>query len=105
LTLTVIQRCAEERSDFTKRKDVGSAGNRGKAMKDWTEGEIRWITLEAIGERYRRYRLPDAAAETAMAGSLSRYGQLSPLAVCLREERPECWTASSGWRQARPFLP
>jgi ParB-like chromosome segregation protein Spo0J len=58
-------------------------------MKDWTEGEIRWIALDTLGERYRRYRLPDAAAETAMAGSLSRYGQLSPLAVCLREERPE----------------
>jgi ParB-like chromosome segregation protein Spo0J len=58
-------------------------------MKDWTEGEIRWIALETIGERYRRYRLPDAAAEMAMAGSLGRYGQLSPLAVCLREERPE----------------
>ena len=58
-------------------------------MRDWTEGEIRWIALEAIGERYRRYRLPDAAAEAAMAGSLARYGQLSPLAVCLREERPE----------------
>jgi ParB-like chromosome segregation protein Spo0J len=58
-------------------------------MMDWTEGEIRWIALEAIGERYRRYRLPDAAAEGAMAGSLARYGQLSPLAVCLRQERPE----------------
>jgi hypothetical protein len=58
-------------------------------MKDWTEGEIRWIALDSLGERYRRYRLPDAAAEAAMAGSLSRYGQLSPLAVCLREERPE----------------
>lgn len=58
-------------------------------MKDWREGEIRWIALEAIGEHYRRYRLPDAAAEAAMAGSLGRYGQLSPLAVCLREERPE----------------
>jgi ParB-like chromosome segregation protein Spo0J len=58
-------------------------------MKDWMEGEIRWIALDTISERYRRYRLPDAAAETAMAGSLSRYGQLSPLAVCLREERPE----------------
>ena len=58
-------------------------------MKDWTEGEIRWIALEAIGEHYRRYRLPDTAAEAAMAGSLSRYGQLSPLAVCLRQERPE----------------
>ena len=58
-------------------------------MKDWTEGEIRWIALDTIGECYRRYRLPDAAAEVAMAGSLGRYGQLSPLAVCLREERPE----------------
>jgi ParB-like chromosome segregation protein Spo0J len=58
-------------------------------MKDWTEGEIRWITLDAIGEHYRRYRLPDAAAEAAMAGSLARYGQVSPVAVCLREEKPE----------------
>lgn len=58
-------------------------------MTDWIEGEIRWIAVETIGERYRRYRLPDAAAEAAMAGSLARYGQVSPLAVCLREERPE----------------
>lgn len=58
-------------------------------MKDWTEGDIRWIALDTIGEHYRRYRLPDTAAEAAMAGSLGRYGQLSPLAVCLREERPE----------------
>jgi len=58
-------------------------------MTGWTEGEIRWIALETIGDRYRRYRLPDAVAEAAMAGSLARYGQLSPLAVCLREERPE----------------
>lgn len=58
-------------------------------MNDWMEGEIRWLAVEAIGERYRRYRLPDAAAEAAMASSLGRYGQLSPLAVCLREERPE----------------
>jgi len=58
-------------------------------MTDWTEGDIRWIAVEAIGERYRRYRLPDAAAEAAVAASMARYGQLSPLAVCLREERPE----------------
>ena len=58
-------------------------------MNDWTEGETRWIALDAIGERYRRYRLPDTAAEAAMASSLGRYGQLSPLAVCLRQERPE----------------
>ncbi len=41
-------------------------------MTDWSEGEIRWIALEMFGERYRRYRLPDAAAEAAMAGSLAR---------------------------------
>jgi ParB-like chromosome segregation protein Spo0J len=58
-------------------------------MKDWPEGEIRWIALETLGERYRRYRLADAAAEAAVAGSMARYGQLSPLAVCLREETPE----------------
>jgi ParB-like chromosome segregation protein Spo0J len=58
-------------------------------MTDWAEGEIRFLAVETLGERYRRYRLPDAAAEAAMAGSMSRYGQLSPLAVCLREETPE----------------
>ncbi|MGO9107890.1 MAG: ParB/RepB/Spo0J family partition protein [Thermoguttaceae bacterium] len=74
---------------FFKTHGVRITGNRERAMKDWTEGEIRWIALETIGERYRRYRLPDAAAEAAMMGSLSRYGQLSPLAVCLREEKAE----------------
>jgi hypothetical protein len=58
-------------------------------MNDWPEGEIRSLAVEAIGERYRRYRLPDAAAEAAIASSMARYGQLSPLAVCLREEKPE----------------
>jgi ParB-like chromosome segregation protein Spo0J len=58
-------------------------------MTDWTEGEIRFLAVDSIGERYRRYRLPDAAAEAAMASSMARFGQLSPLAVCLREERPE----------------
>jgi ParB-like chromosome segregation protein Spo0J len=58
-------------------------------MTDWAEGETRFLAVETLGERYRRYRLPDAAAEAAMAGSMSRYGQLSPLAVCLREETPE----------------
>jgi ParB-like chromosome segregation protein Spo0J len=77
------------RQQFFKTKDVRIPAKRERAMKDWTEGEIRWITLDAIGERYRRYRLPDAAAEAAMAGSLARYGQVSPVAVCLREEKPE----------------
>jgi len=72
-----------------KTNGIKIAGNPERAMMDWTEGEIRWIAVETIGERYRRYRLPDAAGEAAMVGSLARYGQVSPVAVCLREERPE----------------
>jgi hypothetical protein len=45
--------------------------------------------LDAFQLRYRRYRLPDAEAETAMARSLERYGQVAPVVVCLREETPE----------------
>jgi len=77
------------RSHFAKMNGVRSVGNRSRAMKDWKEGEIRLLTLEAIGVHYRRYRLPDRTAEAAMASSLARYGQLSPLAVCLREEQAE----------------
>lgn len=58
-------------------------------MLDWDAGEVRRLPVTAFGERYRRYRLPDAAAEAALARSLSRYGQIAPVVVCLREETPE----------------
>jgi len=58
-------------------------------MADWHAGEIRALSLAQLGERYRRYRLPDPDAETAMTGSVRRYGQLTPLVVCLREETYE----------------
>ena len=58
-------------------------------MTSWQPGEVRLLPLDAFGLRYRRYRLPDAEAETAMARSLERYGQIAPLVVCLREETPE----------------
>jgi ParB-like chromosome segregation protein Spo0J len=45
--------------------------------------------VAVLGEHYRRYRLPDAEAETAMARSLRRYGQVAPIVVCLRDEVPE----------------
>jgi ParB-like chromosome segregation protein Spo0J len=83
-------RCGVDRSIHSpKTSGVRITGNRERAEMDWTEGEIRGIAVETIGEHYRRYRLPDAVAEAAMAGSMARYGQISPLAVCLREERPE----------------
>lgn len=58
-------------------------------MSVWPVGEIRPLGLEAIGERYRRYRLQAVEAEEAMFGSLRRYGQVSPVVVVLSEEQPE----------------
>jgi ParB-like chromosome segregation protein Spo0J len=50
----------------------------------WVEDGIRELALEDIGEHYGRYRLHLPDAERAMARSLERYGQISPLVVCLR---------------------
>jgi len=57
---------------------------------------LRWVPegslelrLTEIGEHYGRYRLHLPEAERAMARSLERYGQLSPLVVCRREDRYE----------------
>jgi hypothetical protein len=58
-------------------------------MSDWQPGEVRVLPVDVFGLRYRRYRLPDAHAEAAMARSLERYGQIGPVVVCLREETPE----------------
>jgi ParB-like chromosome segregation protein Spo0J len=52
------------------------------------EGALE-LRLTEIGEYYGRYRLHLPEAERAMARSLERYGQLSPLVVCRREERYE----------------
>lgn len=58
-------------------------------MLDWEAGETRPVGLEALGQSYRRYRLPDVEAEAVMARSLKRYGQVSPVVVCRREEALE----------------
>ena len=58
-------------------------------MADWHAGDTCFLALAQLGERYRRYRLPDPDAEAAMAGSFQRYGQLAPVVVCLREETHE----------------
>ena len=49
------------------------------AMADWHAGDMCFLTLAQLGERYRRYRLPDPDAEAAMAGSFQRYGQITPV--------------------------
>src|SRR5258708_18858700 len=58
-------------------------------MALWHDEDVRLLELAQLGDRYRGYRFTDPDAETAMAGSLRRYGQLSPLVVCLRAETHE----------------
>ena len=58
-------------------------------MTDSYTTDIRFMAVDQLGQRYRRYRLPDPDAEAAMAASLGRYGQQTPVVVCLREERYE----------------
>lgn len=50
-------------------------------MGEWAGEEVRALPLEALGERYRRYRLSSPQGEEEMARSLMRYGQLSPIVV------------------------
>jgi hypothetical protein len=57
---------------------------RGGYVVGWDEGVVRPVALAALGQRYRCYRLADPAAEAAMAGSLRRWGQLSPVVACTR---------------------
>jgi hypothetical protein len=47
------------------------------------------VALTALGQRYRRYRLADPPAEEAMAGSLRRWGQLSPVVACAHGQQLE----------------
>jgi ParB-like chromosome segregation protein Spo0J len=55
----------------------------------WDEGTVRPVSLAALGQHYRRFRLADPAAEEALAGSLRRWGQLSAVVACLRQEKLE----------------
>jgi ParB/RepB/Spo0J family partition protein len=55
----------------------------------WASENLLQLKAEDIGEHYGRYRLHVPDAERAMAKSLQRYGQLSPVVVCRRNERYE----------------
>ena len=51
----------------------------------WADKQLLDLRWEEIGEHYGRYRLHVPEAERAMARSLERYGQLSPVVVCRRQ--------------------
>src|SRR5262245_12718191 len=60
---------------------TAAGGPCGAARQAWP--------VTAFGQRYRRYRLVDDEAEAAMVQSLRRHGQVTPVAVCWREETAE----------------
>jgi hypothetical protein len=64
--------------------DVG-----GTPVLRWIQDCPLQLPVEEIGEHYDRYRLHLPEAERAMARSLERYGQLSPVVVCPRQDRYE----------------
>jgi ParB-like chromosome segregation protein Spo0J len=55
----------------------------------WADNHLLDLKWEELGEHYGRYRLHVPEAERAMARSLERYGQLSPVVVCRRQGRYE----------------
>jgi ParB-like chromosome segregation protein Spo0J len=55
----------------------------------WADENLLELECKEIGEHYGRYRLHLPEAERAMARSLERYGQLSPVVVCRRQGRYE----------------
>ena len=71
-------------SPFFERGKDGEGTRMG-----WDHGSVQPVALAAMGQRYRRYRLADPAAEQAMAGSLRRWGQLAPVVACVRDDRLE----------------
>ena len=58
-------------------------------MLRWADENLLELKREEIGEYYGRYRLHVPEAERAVARSLERYGQLSPVVVCRRLDRYE----------------
>ena len=68
---------------------------------EWENGKVRPVALAELGQQYRRYRLADPHGEEAMAGSLRRWGQLAPVAACVREQKLELLDGFKRWSAAR----
>ncbi len=74
-------------------------------MLRWASEELLRLKHEEIGEHYGRYRLHLPEAERAMARSLERYGQLSPVVVCRRQDRYELIDGFKRLGAARRLVP
>ena len=51
----------------------------------WPQDDIRPLPLERIDERLRCYRLAQPKLERGIAESLERYGQVSPIVICIQD--------------------
>jgi ParB-like chromosome segregation protein Spo0J len=71
----------------------------------WASEDLLRLKQEEIGEHYGRYRLHLPEAERAMARSLERYGQLSPVVVCRRQDRYELIDGFKRLGAARRLFP
>src|SRR5713226_461672 len=67
----------------------------------WNDGVVRPVSLDGLGQRYRRYRLADPEAEEAMAVSLRQWGQLAPVVACVRDAKLELLDGFKRWTAAR----
>lgn len=52
----------------------------------WTDDEVRPLLLDVFDERLQRYRLVQTSFERSLSRSLERYGQISPVVVCVWEQ-------------------
>lgn len=52
----------------------------------WRNDEVRPVSLELFDERLQRYRLVQPRQERTLAQSLERYGQVSPVVICMQEQ-------------------
>jgi ParB-like chromosome segregation protein Spo0J len=71
----------------------------------WVQESPLPLHVDEIGEHYGRYRLHLPEAERAMARSLERYGQLSPVVVCQRQDRYELIDGFKRLGAARTLAP
>ena len=63
-------------------------------------GQVSPVRLDVLGDQFRRYRLRLPQAVEAMAQSLRRWGQCSPIVATLREERPQVLDGFTRWEAA-----
>jgi len=63
-------------------------------------GQVCPVRLDVLGDQFRRYRLRLPQAVEAMAQSLRRWGQCSPIVATVREERPQVLDGFTRWEAA-----